>query len=177
MHIRHILTLYSCRATAEMMISCNLCEHFKTPDTEPVLGLLRAVVSLCWSHVVTAKAQQHWLHCVNAVKDTTHGNLMKPPHLPLKRGRDLFSGLLDGDLAGGARRCSSQFPKSYIWSRRRFQSKLRSPQPSAAFFCRSYTLRGKRPFCTWSFACLQPETAPTRLQKFCSRWRGHQWSL
>lgn len=42
------------------MISCNLCEHFRTTDADPV-GLLRAVVSLCWSHLVTTTNEQLWL--------------------------------------------------------------------------------------------------------------------
>lgn len=70
------------------MISINLCGHFKTTEADPV-GLHRAVVSLCWPYMVTTKNEEHWLYCTNAVKDTTHGDLMKPPHLPLKRGHDL----------------------------------------------------------------------------------------
>lgn len=45
---------------------------------------------------------------------------MKPPHLPLKRGHDLLSGL--AERPSGACRCASQFWKSYIWSRRPFQA-------------------------------------------------------
>lgn len=56
------------------MISRNLCGYFKMTDTDPG-GLLRAVVSLCWSYMVTTKNEEHWLYCTNAVKDTTHGNL------------------------------------------------------------------------------------------------------
>lgn len=98
------------------------------------------MAALCWSHMVTTvEWGKHWLHCATAVKDTTHGNLTKPPRLPLRRGHDLWSGPGQRDLAGGACRCSSQFPKSDIWARRRFQSKLLPLQPRAAFFLLSYT--------------------------------------
>lgn len=136
------------------------------------------MAALCWSHMVTTvEWGKHWLHCATAVKDTTHGNLTKPPHLPLRRGHDLWSGPGQRDLAGGACRCSSQFPKSDIWARRRFQSKLLPPQPRAAFFSSpTLLLWGKRPFCTWRFAYLQPSLPPPT-SKLCRGGRGHQWSL
>lgn len=86
---------------------------------------------------------------------------MKPAHLPQQRGHDLWRGPAQ---TVEACRCSSRFPKAYIWSRRRLQSKLLSPQPKAAFFHRSYTLCGKRPFCTWRFAYLPPHSASSNFK-------------
>lgn len=101
----------------------DFCECFKTTAADPV-GLLRAVVSLCWSHLVTTKNEQQRLHSTWKADET---------FICLWREVMIFLLVWDRDLACGACRCSSQFPKSYIWSRRRFQSKLHSSQPSAAF--------------------------------------------
>lgn len=90
---------------------------------------------------------------------------MKPPHLPLRRGHDLWSGPGRRDLASGGCRCSSQFPKSDIWARRRFAVQAALPTAKSCFILLSYTPPLRQAAILYMEICLfAAESASARLQ-------------